>query len=329
MILALALAFALAVPAFAYDKKAFTLEEVDFSVAPIGVATIKGETEWGGEVSYENVYVFDQDCVASLKDGRGFECCGFDEIIRGIGDSEWPEDGELFQVFQFYGNSSGVYWFGFNGQVEDESGYPYVIINAEACYMTTKAYLDALTAAGFTVTFTPLEQPSQPSKPATPANKPAPGVSVPLNDGSGEFMYTIKYGDTLGKIAAYYYYNDMSVYKLIYERNKDVLKDANTIYAGQVITLPSYAAVSEFRAAAQKPAQPEQKPAEPEEPAESEQPSAEAVTYTVKAGDSLSRIAKAFYGDATQWKVIYEANKDAISNPNSIRVGQVLAIPAK
>lgn len=51
-------------------------------------------------------------------------------------------------------------------------------------------------------------------------------------------------------------------------------------------------------------------------------------TYTVKAGDSLSKIAKELYGDATKWKQIYEANKDVIGpNPDLIKPGQVLTIP--
>jgi nucleoid-associated protein YgaU len=50
-------------------------------------------------------------------------------------------------------------------------------------------------------------------------------------------------------------------------------------------------------------------------------------TYTVKSGDSLSRIAKAEYGDASQWKRIYEANRDKIQNPDLIHPGQEFTIP--
>lgn len=50
-------------------------------------------------------------------------------------------------------------------------------------------------------------------------------------------------------------------------------------------------------------------------------------TYTVKAGDSLSKIAKDVYGDASQWKKIHEANKDLISNPDLIHPGQTLKLP--
>jgi nucleoid-associated protein YgaU len=50
-------------------------------------------------------------------------------------------------------------------------------------------------------------------------------------------------------------------------------------------------------------------------------------TYTVKAGDSLSKIAKALTGDLNNWKAIYEANRDTIKDPNVIHAGQVLRIP--
>lgn len=49
--------------------------------------------------------------------------------------------------------------------------------------------------------------------------------------------------------------------------------------------------------------------------------------YTVVSGDSLSKIAKHFYGDASKWKGIWEANKSQIKNPDLIQPGQVLAIP--
>ena len=49
--------------------------------------------------------------------------------------------------------------------------------------------------------------------------------------------------------------------------------------------------------------------------------------YTVVKGDSLSKIAKRFYGDANEWRKIFEANSDQIENPDLIHPGQVLRIP--
>ena len=52
--------------------------------------------------------------------------------------------------------------------------------------------------------------------------------------------------------------------------------------------------------------------------------------WTVKSGDSLSRIAKDVYDDAGKYMKIYEANKATIGdNPNLIKPGQKLALPAK
>jgi nucleoid-associated protein YgaU len=50
-------------------------------------------------------------------------------------------------------------------------------------------------------------------------------------------------------------------------------------------------------------------------------------TYTVVAGDTLSKIAKREYGDASKWHDIYEANKDTIKNPDLIYPGQTFKIP--
>ena len=51
-------------------------------------------------------------------------------------------------------------------------------------------------------------------------------------------------------------------------------------------------------------------------------------TYTVRPGDSLSKIAKTLMGDAKKWRVLYEANKDVVGgNPDLIQPGQVLKIP--
>lgn len=50
-------------------------------------------------------------------------------------------------------------------------------------------------------------------------------------------------------------------------------------------------------------------------------------TYTVKAGDSLSKIAKEVYGDASEWKKIHAANADLIRDPDKIQPGWTLQIP--
>ncbi len=50
-------------------------------------------------------------------------------------------------------------------------------------------------------------------------------------------------------------------------------------------------------------------------------------TYTVKPGDSLSKISKELYGNANEYMKIFEANRDVLSDPNKISPGQTLKIP--
>jgi nucleoid-associated protein YgaU len=49
--------------------------------------------------------------------------------------------------------------------------------------------------------------------------------------------------------------------------------------------------------------------------------------YEVVSGDSLSKIAKREYGNAKEWKRIYEANQDILKDPDKIYPGQKLKIP--
>jgi nucleoid-associated protein YgaU len=58
-----------------------------------------------------------------------------------------------------------------------------------------------------------------------------------------------------------------------------------------------------------------------------ETPEAEATYYTVQRGDTLSKIAQAHYGDASKYRVIFEANRPMLQNPDKIYSGQMLRIP--
>ena len=55
--------------------------------------------------------------------------------------------------------------------------------------------------------------------------------------------------------------------------------------------------------------------------------SGEQTTYTVKAGDTLSKIAQHVLGNANAYHQIFEANRDQLSDPDKIKPGQVLKIP--
>ena len=49
--------------------------------------------------------------------------------------------------------------------------------------------------------------------------------------------------------------------------------------------------------------------------------------YTIVSGDTLSKLAKRYYGDAGKYQVIFEANREVIKHPDKIYVGQTIRIP--
>jgi len=52
------------------------------------------------------------------------------------------------------------------------------------------------------------------------------------------------------------------------------------------------------------------------------------ILYEVRAGDTLSKIAKAYYGDPLKYSMIFEANQPLLKDPDKIYPGQVLRIPS-
>ncbi|HVN44279.1 MAG TPA: LysM peptidoglycan-binding domain-containing protein [Steroidobacteraceae bacterium] len=50
-------------------------------------------------------------------------------------------------------------------------------------------------------------------------------------------------------------------------------------------------------------------------------------THVVQSGDTLSKIAEKYYGDAALYTKIFQANRDVLTDPNKIRPGQKLRIP--
>lgn len=58
-----------------------------------------------------------------------------------------------------------------------------------------------------------------------------------------------------------------------------------------------------------------------------QQPQVQSQFYTVQSGDTLSKIAKQFYGDANRYSAIFEANRPMLKDPDEIYPGQVLRIP--
>lgn len=125
-----------------------------------------------------------------------------------------------------------------------------------------------------------------------------PAVTVPED----AITYTVKKGETLSDITTNFYGNNAQRYKLL-KANGGKWKGA-----GQVLVLPA-----KLGKTARIPA-----------PvcAEGEK------LYTVKAGDTLGKIAQAEYGDVMQYKAIFQRNADRLKNANTIYVGQVIVLPA-
>ncbi len=186
LILALALSLALALPATAAEDKVpevryYTLEELNFSVQPIGVAhisrNITGESE--GVQEFKNAFVFDQDCVIRLKNSLTYkdsfmysvyyddngDCIGL--VMEGAPNESEKE----FDSFELSVDDYCVYSFG-NGVIDD-NGYS----KTEVCYVVSKAYMDMLTAEGFAVKLESV-QPTTPSQ----SQQPAGTTASPTND---------------------------------------------------------------------------------------------------------------------------------------------------
>lgn len=107
--------------------------------------------------------------------------------------------------------------------------------------------------------------------------------------------HTVKKGDTLSAIAATHY-GVALLYPAIFEANRPMLEHPDRIYPGQVLIVPL-------------------------DPAP--------LTYEVQRGDTLGNIAQRYYGEARQYTLIFEANRGTLSDPDHIKVGQQLRIPAK
>ena len=68
-------------------------------------------------------------------------------------------------------------------------------------------------------------------------------------------------------------------------------------------------------------------PAAPQVPPPAAPKAGEETTYVVQSGDTLGALAQRFYGKASLYPKIFEANRDILSNPDLIKVGQKLRIP--
>jgi nucleoid-associated protein YgaU len=172
--------------------------------------------------------------------------------------------------------------------------------------------------------------------PITPGETPVIDPR-PARPTAPQRVYVVESGDNLIKIAREVY-NDGGKYKLIYEANRDQLPTQNSLKVGQELklpvldTTPGPAPVQIARRG--EPAVREMSAEQlrqymQELPAAQSPRRAAHKQYTVQRGDSLTAIARRMLGDDSPEaiKKLYEANKDKLSSPDDLRVGEVLVLP--
>lgn len=151
---------------------------------------------------------------------------------------------------------------------------------------------------------------------AAPRREPEPRVPTRVVEPAAAdgALHVIEEGDTFVTIAEFWF-GDRNRWSLIQQANPDV--DPTRLRIGQRITLPPRSAGARV-AGASTPTPPPTRTA-----------AAPGTVHTVRAGDTLYALARSAYNDGSLWRVIYDANRAAISDPTALRPGVRLTIPAR
>ena len=156
-------------------------------------------------------------------------------------------------------------------------------------------------AATTVVVVPPPARDLRPVAPAVPAAPAAPSFEE----------VTVGPGDNLSRLASKHL-GDANRFAELYELNKDRLASADDVRIGMTLRVPGSAKASPPTAAAARPASTSV---------------AGVARYTVRPGDSLSRIAGEVLGDQNRWRELFDANRDSLGSPNEVKVGQQLRVP--
>lgn len=146
-----------------------------------------------------------------------------------------------------------------------------------------------------------------------PPLEPEPGPGLRVEE-PGFIEHVVRSGDTFQTIAARYLGSELLSGAVA---RANPLKDPRRLLAGDVVRVPVDPDNIQGRVVRD-----DGTPAEPPPP---ETPPV--VEYQVKAGDSLSRIAQSYYGSVRHADFIFRANRDVLSSPDRLRVGQTLRLP--
>jgi len=146
--------------------------------------------------------------------------------------------------------------------------------------------------------------------------------------------HTVAPGETLSKIAlAHYGSKSKSLVDSIYAANKVAMQSPDNLKPGMVLTLPNAPSPTRGDATASQktPANPGVKPTEEPKVVQSKVPTDSANGgrfYQVKKNDRWVSIARDQLGDAGRWKELHELNKDKFPDPQKIREGVRIKLPA-
>ncbi len=150
---------------------------------------------------------------------------------------------------------------------------------------------------------------------------------VPSGDGkkvTPQFKtHKVKYNDSLRKIANKYY-GDESKWLLIFNANQNKIQDRNSLKMGTELIIPEEKIISQKTKGKTKK---ETTTPSLSQVVEVENAKSTANTHTVHRGDSLYTLAAKYYNDGTKWNMIYDANKKALKDHKSLKIGQELVIP--
>lgn len=155
----------------------------------------------------------------------------------------------------------------------------------------------------------PRPQPQGPVVVVPPQGNPPRGEQTPFGEAPFRWV-TVHAGDTFAKIA---------------ERELGSRNLADAVARANPLKDPLRLRVGEKLKVPIDPNNPQGRP----DPSPPVQPEVKVIEYTVKPGDTLSGIAKEFYGSVRYIDFVYQSNRDRLRSKDDLKPGQVLRIPPK
>lgn len=133
---------------------------------------------------------------------------------------------------------------------------------------------------------------------------------------SSDRVHYVKKNESLYTIAKHYYGNG-NYWRTIYEANRDKMSNANSVREGVRLVIPNRSGGEVATMVKSK------KTLSKTEG----QVTGEYMMYTIRSGDSLSKLAVRFYGSGRKYIELYELNRDRIDDMDNLKVGMKILVP--